>query len=100
MLLHDNLPRDANGLTTAKERVRIGSVPDWVTPCALDVHFRPKYPAAITHLLVNRQIHAEHRGTYVHNAMRLETMDAVQQYSQWRLEFEPRTQSIALHWIR
>ena len=84
----------------AKERVQIGPVPDWVAPCKVPVNYRGQQKRPLTYLLVSRQIHAELNQTFVHFAVRLETMEAVQHESQWRLQLEPASQTITLHWIR
>lgn len=87
-------------LLSARNRVRIGSVPSWAAPCPFHVHFAVKTPSHYTHLLLGRQIHAETGEVFFHTVMRLETMQAVQHNSQWQLEFEPRTQLVTLHWIK
>src|SRR5689334_5224578 len=87
-------------LAAAKARVRVGPVPQWVLPCPYAADFKTKTAAPVTHLLIDRQVHAEQRQLFVHMAVRLETMQAVQHHSQWRLEFSPLTQSIELHSIR
>ena len=100
MLIETQAPATADALLNARERVRIGPVPAWVVPCPFDLHFKGKQTEHLTYLCVNRQVHADNRQTYVHTAVRLETMQAVQRESQWRLEFEPRSQSVTLHSIR
>lgn len=87
-------------LSGAKERIQVGPVPDWVKDCAYDSGYKARQPGQVTYLLISRQTHAEKRQTHVHVAMRLETMLAVQHESQWRLEFEPGTQSVLLHSIK
>ena len=93
------LPK-ADALIEARNRVRIEPVPDWVIPCSYPADFKPASPGPVTHLLMDRQLHAERRQTHVRMAIRLETMQAVQHESQWRLEFEPQLQSILLHSVR
>ena len=90
--------RDLPGIV--RERVQIGSAPDWIVPCSYDADFQANIPGPVTHLLMERQIHAELGQTYVRRAVRLETLQAVQHESQWRLEFEPQTQSVILHSIK
>ncbi len=87
-------------LKVARERVQVGPVPGWVDPAYYDKFFTPTIRGPITHLLIERQIHAELRQTFVRNAMRLESQQAVQNQSQWRLEFEPQTDSITLHSVK
>ena len=74
--------------------------PRQVVSCPFDADFKANEASQVTHLFVSRQIHAENHQTHYHLAMRLETMQAVQHQSQWQLQFEPRTQSVTLHWIK
>jgi len=87
-------------LVDAKNHLRIGPVPDWVVSCPFDAGFKAKETSQATHLFISRQIHAENHQTHYHQAMRLETIQAVQHQSQWQLQFEPRTQLVTLHWIK
>src|SRR5437868_6406566 len=87
-------------LATARRRVRMGPPPDWATPSAHNDDFAAKKRKAVTHLLNERQAHAERHEVYHHMAIRLETMQAVQHGSQWRVEFEPRTMSLILHSVK
>ena len=91
---------NADVLVDARERISIGPVPAWVVSCPFDADFKANEASQVTHLFVSRQIHAENHQTHYHLAMRLETMQAVQHQSQWQLQFEPRTQSVTLHWIK
>jgi hypothetical protein len=84
----------------ARERVEIGPAPDWIVPTAYNADFRPPVPGTATFLLNEVQVHAELRQTYVRTVMRLETPQAVQHQSQWRVQFEPQTQSLLLHSIK
>jgi hypothetical protein len=99
MLIEAKPPVTADGLASARERVRIGPVPSWVVPCPFDLNFKASQTEHLTYLCINRQVHAENHQTCVHIAMRLETMQAVQRESQWRLQFEPRSQSVTVHSI-
>jgi hypothetical protein len=99
MLIEAKPPVTANGMVSARARVQIGPAPAWVVPCPFDPHFNARQTEHLTYLCINRQVHAENHQTYVHIAMRLETMQAVQRESQWRLQFEPRSQSVTLHSI-
>jgi hypothetical protein len=87
-------------LIAAKDRIQMGPVPDWVDVCPFRIDFAAKQAGHVTHLLFDRQIHAELHQTYFHVALRLDTMQAVQNESLWRLDFEPRHQQITLHWIK
>jgi transglutaminase-like putative cysteine protease len=81
-------------------RVSIGPVPLWVDDCEPSFDALSREGDHVTSLLLSRQIHAELRQSYFHSAIRLESMQAVQSESQWRLQFEPGTQSVTLHSIR
>jgi transglutaminase-like putative cysteine protease len=48
---------------------------------------------------MDRQVHAELRQTFVHGAVRLETLQGVHRNSQWRLDFEPHSQTLIIHSI-
>jgi len=85
---------------SGKANIQTGPVPDWVVPCPYNSECKAEVGEALTYLLINRQLHSELRQTHIHTAIRLETMQAVQHESQWRLQFEPKTQSVTLHWIK
>lgn len=93
-------PPTAEAPITARERFTTGQLPAWVVPCSCPQAVKAKAGAPVTHLLLSRQLHAEHNQTCLQSAVRLETMEAVQHESQWRVQFEPRTQNLCLHWIR
>ena len=80
--------------------MQVGAPPDWVQPCEYDAEFKPKSSGPLSYLLIERQLHAESSQTFVRTAMRLETAQAVQHQSQWRLELEPQTQSLTLHSVK
>jgi hypothetical protein len=97
----DTQPPEIRDLqSAARERVKVGSAPDWITPGSYDPDFKATVRGPLTYLLIERQVNAELHQTYVRASARLETMQAVQHQSQWRLEFEPQTQSIVLHSIK
>lgn len=80
--------------------MRSGPVPDWVVPRVFDESFKPSNGAQITYLLTDNQIHAERHELYVNQVIRLETMEAIQHWSQWRLQFEPKRQLVTLHSLK
>lgn len=90
----------AEYIATVKDRIQTGPIPNWVVGCSYSLQFKAEDHAPITHLLQNTQVHAEKRELFVQNAIRLETMDAVQHFSQWRLQFEPKTQLVTLHTLK
>jgi hypothetical protein len=100
MLADSVAPQQGSALDAAKERIHIGPVPDWIVPCSFRVDFKPKQPGHIAHLLSSKQLHAEKRRTFVHTAIRLETIQAVQNEAQGRIAFEPHTQILTLHWLK
>jgi hypothetical protein len=89
-----------NTTTSAKSRVQNGFFPDWISSCAFDESFKTSNGAQITYLLNDNQIHAERHELFVHQVIRLETMEAVQHWSQWRLQFEPKRQLVTLHSLK
>ena len=94
-------PQQGDVPDNGKERLQIGPVPDWVVPCAYRPDFKGgKLPGQATYLLWSKQIHAEKSQTYVHVALRLETIQAVERYSHWRLELPAETKEATLHWIK
>ncbi len=99
-MLNEENPGGVDTIATARSRIRIGLVPSWVSESSLDLQFKSEHDAPITYLLFDTQIHAERRETFVRQAIRLETMEAVQHQSQWRLQFEPQTQLITLHSLK
>src|SRR5579859_6466315 len=90
----------SDSVLLAKNRVQNGPPPDWATPCPYDSTFKGEQDAQITFLLFDSQIHAEQQSLFAHQAIRLETMQAVQHWSQWRLQFEPKTQQVTLHSLK
>ena len=89
-----------NSATSAKDRARNGPFPDWTTACAFDENFKAPDGAQITYLLIDNQVHAERHELFVRQVIRLETMEAVQHWSQWKLQFEPKRQFITLHSLK
>jgi hypothetical protein len=94
------LPDARDLIALARERVQGGPAPTWVKPFPYDAAFEPKIRGPLTYLLIEQQVHAEIRQTFVQTAVRLETMKSVQEQSQWRMIFEPQTQSVVLHSIK
>jgi len=100
MLAQSVVPQQGSALDAAKERIHLGAVPDWIVPCSFRMDFKSKLPGNVTHLLSSKQLHAEKRLAFVHTAIRLETIQAVQNEAQGRIVFEPRTQILTLHWLK
>ncbi|MDR1281638.1 MAG: DUF3857 domain-containing protein [Opitutaceae bacterium] len=81
----------------ARNRIRIGPLPDWIMPPVTDIETGARAGDAATWLLIDRQEHAVHSRSFIHTVVRLENMQAVQHHSQWRLTLDPRTEHITLH---
>jgi hypothetical protein len=96
-----HLPQSAT-LTTEQVRARLSleKTPAWVSPSNCNLAYKPEKQGAVTNLLVDRQVNADNRQTYLHYVVRLENMQAVQQGAQWKLPFDPRTQKVFLHSIK
>lgn len=84
----------------SQAKISYAPVPAWVQPASFDPHYARKEGLPLTYLLVEEQQHAEERCHHSRLVARLETMQAVQQMSQWRTSFDPLTQSVVLHHLR
>lgn len=89
-----------DSIAAARERVGVSAMPEWVIACAYPSEFKAAEQVPVTYLLLNNQVHAERHESFVQHVIRLETMDAVQHFSQWRLQFEPKTQQAFLHTLK
>jgi len=83
-----------------QDRLRVGPVPEWAKSCPFQLGFRPNESSHVTYLLFERQIQAELGQTFIHRALRLNTMQGIEEESPWRLDFEALQQRIILHWIK
>lgn len=99
-MLTEGNPAVAETAPPAKDRVRSAPPPDWASLCAYDPNLKRDGEAPVTFLLYDTQINAERHEIYVHQVIRLETAQAVQHWSQWRLQFEPKTQLVTLHSLK
>ncbi len=79
------------------DRVSFGPAPSWVNPAGWDADAKATQGEPTTQLLLDQQINAETGERYTHSVERLETMEAVQHLSQWRLRFDPVTQTVVVH---
>jgi len=100
MLADSIVLQPGNLVDAAKERIQTGPLPDWVVPCSFDLDFKPETPGQVTYLLWDKQLHAEKHQEYTHAAVRLETLQAVQRESEWRIDCDPRRQKVTVHWIK
>ncbi|HTI72678.1 MAG TPA: DUF3857 domain-containing protein [Candidatus Limnocylindria bacterium] len=85
---------------TARDCITLGPVPPWVRPLEVDMGFDAKESEHFVQLLTSRQVHGELGQVSYRTAIRLKTQQAVQNNSQWPLEFDPRTQRIEFHFFR
>lgn len=81
------------------KRVAVCEPPDWVTVREAGTRFREGTNGPSL-LLLDRQYHVAGHGAYQHTVRRLDTMQEVQQSSQWQLTFDPATQEVFIHGIR
>lgn len=79
----------------AAQRVTIGPAAEWVKERAVDESFRQASSYSI--LLIDRQHHASRGEAYHRILRRMETRQAVQEFGQWKLEFDPATQHVVIH---
>lgn len=98
--MSNEIPSDGTAAASARSRIQAGPVPGWAVDHSFDRQFKLDRQVPVTYLLLDTQIHAERRETFIHNVVRLETMEAVQHQSQWRLQFEPKTQMVTLHSLK
>ena len=82
------------------DRVAFAPPADWVAEETYDAGLPAKEGDHVTHLLWSRQMNAGAGRSFHCTARRLETSVAVQHLSQWRLELDPRTQRLTVHWLR
>jgi len=99
MLNEGNL-EGVDTISFARSRISQSPVAGWVVECTFNPEFKPATEAPVTFLLSDTQIHAEQHEVFTHQVVRLATMEAVQHWSQWRLQFEPKTQTVTLHTLK
>jgi hypothetical protein len=75
-------------------------MPAWADNLGFDVAAPRQNEDSLTCLLHHEQLNAEAHCTFTRIVLRLESMQAVQRFSQWRLTFDPLTQHLALHTLR
>ncbi|MEP6669863.1 MAG: DUF3857 domain-containing transglutaminase family protein [Chthoniobacter sp.] len=78
------------------EQITIGPVAAWVIERPLDDAAR-QHKGSNPVLLLDGQHDAGRQESYVRRVTRLDTISAVHQASQWRLDFDPATQRITIH---
>lgn len=83
-----------------KGRVSIAAPAEWVHLRQADLNYRAKASSALTLLLMDHQYHVATGELYECIVQRLETLQAVQQLSQWKLNFDPATQHLTIHHLR
>jgi hypothetical protein len=80
-----------------RARVTVGPPGAWVIPGELDESAPRVGTDSYTNLLVDIQHHAARHERHVRSVYRLESLKAVREASQWRLDFDPKTQRVVLH---
>jgi hypothetical protein len=78
------------------ERITIGPTAPWIVERPADLEARKEDGVNPTYLL-DSQHHAGRQESYHRHVQRLDTMKAVSQASQWRLNFDPATERLTLH---
>jgi hypothetical protein len=82
---------------SARERVTIAPPAEWVSIRAVDETPGTAAPGASALLLFDRQHHASLGARYERSVRLLKTVQAVHEAAQWRLDFDPGTQRVAVH---
>ncbi len=100
MLVEGPSSKSADVVAGARDRITLGPPPAWAVLDPVDFNFKGKGGEPLTHIYMSRQVHPDQKRAFFRTATRLETMEAVQHQSQWRLQFEPHTQSVTVHWIK
>jgi len=78
------------------ERVTISPPPSWVVERALEQDATK--PAASNHyLLIDHQHHVERHAGYRRTVRKLDTINAVQESGQFRIDFDPRSDRLTIH---
>jgi|GEM_PF-3676342 hypothetical protein len=97
----ENPSRSNEGDLPPWDRVVFAPPPAWTRQeFGYDATVRAKDGEHVTHLLWSWQVDAE-AGQICHTvARRLETALAVQHEAQWRLDLDPGTSRLTLHWLR
>ncbi|HWB61846.1 MAG TPA: DUF3857 domain-containing protein [Chthoniobacteraceae bacterium] len=78
-----------------RERVTVGPPSAWIAKREVDESFRD--PGGNSILLIDNQHLAAGNEHYHRSVRRLETMQAVNEQAQWKLDFDPRTQQVVIH---
>ena len=90
-------PAATNDIERARQRVTIGPLPEWAVLPPVDESWRAPGGAGYSLLLRDEQHHAGQSAVFLRQAWRLETLQSVQDASQWKYGFDPVTQRISLH---
>lgn len=87
-------------ITAPWEKIKFEAPPKWTEPEQFDRTIPGKAGAHLTYLNWSRQVDIDTSTSFHSTAVRLESPLAVQHESQWKLGLDPRSQDIALHWLR
>ena len=85
--------------SAAQGRVTVGPAPDWVTVRPLDETTDATTAGAQIVLLLDRQYRVLGNERHERLARCLKTVQAVHEAAQWRLDFDPAVQRVAIHSI-
>jgi hypothetical protein len=80
-MVNEGNPIGSDTIATARSRVQNGPIPNWVAKHYFVPDFKLEGETQVTYLLFDTQIHAERHEAFFHQAIRLETMQAVQHWS-------------------
>jgi len=81
-------------------RIVFESAPAWADALDFDASAPRHNEDSLTCLLHHEQLHAEAGSTFTRIVLRLESVQAVHQFSQWRLDLDSLSQRLALHTLR
>ncbi len=99
-ILQDAAGLSSSGVEAPWSRIDFAPPAAWVDAPCYDLATEGQSGVQVTHLLWERQVEAGTGRSFHATAIRLETESAVQQESQWKLAFDPRSQRVTLHWLR
>ncbi|MGJ8639920.1 MAG: DUF3857 domain-containing transglutaminase family protein [Opitutaceae bacterium] len=96
----DTIPSTNTSEEKAIQQVSYPSIPEWVVLNDYDVNQARRESEPITQLILDIQYDVAKQACFYRSVRRLENRQAVQELSQWRMNFDPNTQHIQLHSIQ
>lgn len=85
--------------SAAQSRVTVGPSAEWVTVRTMDETLDASIAGSQVVMLMDRQFRVIGNERYERVARFLKTVQAVHEATQWRLDFDPRSQNVVLHSI-